>query len=1062
MWHEQLAHIQSLGSQTPVVGGLAGCAAAREIHVGQFFTPEPTVRLLWHVLGEVMVPDARHHRVNLLDSTCGIGRMFIPADPGRHALHGSDVDGVCTGALSAAVREIFPASILRCSLEEIHADGMDVALINPPFSITFDSPALQNVPGTHRGRYGRHSAAISHWYALGHALEAAPVVGAVLPWSAVSSLLDRSAPAEYCAAVLRVVRLPRSVFRQEGADIEVGLVVFQRDRSSAVEVRVDSANPADPTTWPTPCEWRCGVPRGSGHPSLRPADLSPDKPAITMAVTGDPSVRLVKAGRRIGLRFRCGFTQAMVLNRVLEARIPARPRGAGFSPIPRGVRYTGQGKLDLEVHLAQELPVHSLALLVAEITAVGGVPSVCPSLLGYLRRASRRASVRRVPMRQVAFVPGVEQAHAWLAGRDRVTFTLTCPWVCGSELTQPGTRIEAQRILSDEPSRQELDDPVFKVMRDGRPVGHSVSSWLQIATPEGIPAAGWVEVHAGLNAAVPHLIAQRRAECLAAGIDRILTWGYQWDDALEFLVRGSSICGWKPGLGKSRLAIALCLMGGRQNLIVVEARLIDEMTRELKGLTIPADSWQVISTPEHARGLRRINVISYSRLRQVIGGRGEDTSPEEEGEVKRSRGPRWRGTIARMLRHRIHTLVADEAHCLRNLKSQQTRALWQISPKRVYDLSGTPVASYPRDVLPLLAHAGGDGTAEQPFGVHHPYLESVHRKTMRQAVRGVDQFADMFVTFEWVTNEFLDDLQSGAKREIPRIADVSGFRAAVAPHIKRRVEREPDVAAHITYPVPVTKVTDVAWDQDHLAHYIATVDEFAHWYEKVNAGERRNNLAMILQKVGAVVQAANNPHAQTGPSQYLGGLTSKQTAVLDRVSELADAGHKVLLFAGSPCVLDRFHIALTERQVESVRFHGGVPIAQRVHDMNVRFRDGEVPVLLGSRRCLQQGYNLHQADRVCFYDRSWLATEEEQALARVLRPQQKAQVLAEFFHLEGSIDEYQAQMIAFKSCAMAAGLDYGDPADCEGDFLHLETILARFLDDFGARYGYAGRRRRVA
>jgi len=1062
MWYEPLSDIQSLGSQTPVVRGLQGCAAAREIHVGQFFTPEPVVRLLWHLLGAAMKPSKGHPRVHLLDNSCGIGRMFIPAEADVHVLYGSDIDGLCTGALSQALRSDFTAEILRCPLETITARGMDVALINPPFSIAFDSPALQPVPGTHRGRYGRHSAAISHWYALGLALEAAPIVGAVLPWSAVTSLLDRSAPEEFCKAVLQVVRLPRGSFRQEGAEVDVGLVTLQRNVTHGHRVEVLSVDPMDGGTWPEPLAWSGGVPRGNGFTSLRPVDLSVDSPAITLPVTGDPEVRLVKAGRRIALKFKCGFTQAIVLNRVLTERMPTRPRGAGFSPIPRGVRYTGQGKLDLEVHLAQEDPVGSLGNLLLEISDVGGKPTACPTLLGYLRHAARRAAVRRVPMRQVAYVPGAEHAQAWLAGNDHATFTLTCPWMSERELLRTGTRIEAQRLLPGEPSRQELDDPVFAMEREGRAHGIPVSSWLKIATPEGIPATGWVEVHAGLTAAVPHLIAQRDAECRAAGIKRILTWGYQWDDALEFLVRGSSICGWKPGLGKSRLAIALCLMGGKRNFIIVEARLIDEMTRELIGLGIPADSWQVIAKPEQARTLRRINVISYSRLRQVIGGRPDDAGPEEEGEGKRARVNRWRGTIARMLRHRIHTVVADEAHCLRNLKSQQTRALWQIAPKRVYDLSGTPVASYPRDVLPLLAHAGGDGTAEQPFGVHHPFLEENHLRSMRQAVRGLDQFAEMFVTFEWVTNEFLDDLQTGAKREIPRIADISGFRAAVAPHIKRRVEREPDVAAHIAYPVPEITVTEVVWDKTHLEHYIATVDEFAQWYEKIKAGERRNNLAMILQKVGAVVQAANNPHAQTGPSHYRGGLTSKQRAVLDRVADLAQEGHKVLLFAGSPLVLDILHGELNTREIDSVRFHGRVPIAQRVQDMNVRFRDGSVPVLLGSRRCLQQGYNLHQADRVCFYDRSWLASEEEQALARVLRPQQKAQVLAEFFHLEGSIDEYQAQMVAFKSCAMSAGLDYGDPSACEGDFLHLETILSRFLDDFGARYGYAGRRRRVA
>lgn len=1068
MWTQYLPAIQSLGSQTPVIGGLAGCAAARATHVGQFFTPPEVVSLLWHLLGEAMHADPKRSRINLIDTSCGIGRMFGPADPGIHHLFGADIDGVCTQALGTAVAAAdFHSEIRRCPLEELSVVGMDVALLNPPFSIAFDSPALIKVPGTHRGRYGQHSAAISQWYAVGHALEAAPIVGAVLPWSMVASILDGTAAVEFTESLVRVVRVPRGAFATEGAEVDTAVVIFERHARRSVPVVVDVADPADAATWPAPYQWTSRVPRGSGFPRVRRTELDDIRPLITRSVTGDTRVRLVKAGRRIGLRFHCGFTEAVVLNRVLVDRMAGRVRGD--SPIPRGVVYTGQGKLDIEVHLAQSDPVQSLAELVAEIQRAGGEPSMCASLAGYVRRAARRAAVRRIPMKQVAYIPGAEHAQAWLAGRDQATLVMTCPWVSRDELLAAGTRVEAQRVLSDAPTRSELDDPTFQVMQGERAFQAPMSSWLRLATAEGVPDAGWSVVHPGLKAAVPHLVAASEARCRAAGIDRLLSWGYQWDDLQEFLVRGNSICAWKPGLGKSRLAIALCLMGGRRNLIVVEARLVNEMVRELVGLDLPAGTWQVIETPGQARRLARINVIAYSRLRQAIGGRAEE-SPATEGHTEEGATPRLsrsRCTIARMLRHRIHTLISDEAHCLRNLKSQQTRALWQLAPKRIYDLSGTPIASYPRDVLPLLAHAGGDGSAEQPYGIHHPYLESIHRQSMCRAVRGIDQFAEKFVTFEWVTNEFLDDLQSGAKREIPRIADVSGFRAAVTPHIKRRVEREPDVAAHITYPVPVSAVTTVAWDQDHLDHYIATVDDFASWYERMKAGDRsagdkRNNLAMILQKIGAVVQACNNPHEQEGPSRYRGDLTSKQREVLSWIGDQVAEGHKVLVFAGSPLVLNRLKTSLDASDIGSVLFHGGVPIARRVQEMSERFRDGDVPVLLGSRRCLQQGYNLYQADRACFYDRAWLATEEEQALARMLRPQQKSQVLAQFFHLEGSIDEYQAQMVGFKSAAMAAGLDYGDPAGCEGDFLHLETILARFLDDFGARYGYAGRRRKIA
>ncbi len=65
MWYETLSFVQSLGSQTPVVGGLQGCAAAREIHVGQFFTPEPIVRLLWHLLGTALMPCKGRSRINV-------------------------------------------------------------------------------------------------------------------------------------------------------------------------------------------------------------------------------------------------------------------------------------------------------------------------------------------------------------------------------------------------------------------------------------------------------------------------------------------------------------------------------------------------------------------------------------------------------------------------------------------------------------------------------------------------------------------------------------------------------------------------------------------------------------------------------------------------------------------------------------------------------------------------------------------------------------------------------------------------------------------------------------
>ena len=102
--------------------------------------------------------------------------------------------------------------------------------------------------------------------------------------------------------------------------------------------------------------------------------------------------------------------------------------------------------------------------------------------------------------------------------------------------------------------------------------------------------------------------------------------------------------------------------------------------------------------------------------------------------------------------------------------------------------------------------------------------------------------------------------------------------------------------------------------------------------------------------------------------------------------------------------------------------------------------------MFGSFGVTQSGLNLYQADRVIFAQRDWTAKTENQAKARVLRPQQKSEVEFHFFHLKGSIDEYQAQMVGHKNDSACAGLDFAEPEFEGEEFLHLDTILGRFVN----------------
>jgi SNF2 family DNA or RNA helicase len=216
----------------------------------------------------------------------------------------------------------------------------------------------------------------------------------------------------------------------------------------------------------------------------------------------------------------------------------------------------------------------------------------------------------------------------------------------------------------------------------------------------------------------------------ALGIDRWLDWEFQTDDLIETLLKPAGcVIAWEQGCGKSRLSIALILASGvKHGLIVVESRLIEEMLSEIALLPISPEDVKVIGCAGDLSDLKRINLIAYERLRMSV-----DKSVSK------------RVTYAHRLRRRIGLLVADEGERLANPTSDQSQALWELSARRRYVLTGSPIPNYPRDAFGLIAFTGGDGTAAQPYGYRVGYLEPNWINSVEQAMRGVDRFRDDFV-----------------------------------------------------------------------------------------------------------------------------------------------------------------------------------------------------------------------------------------------------------------------------------------------------------------------------
>jgi SNF2 family DNA or RNA helicase len=239
----------------------------------------------------------------------------------------------------------------------------------------------------------------------------------------------------------------------------------------------------------------------------------------------------------------------------------------------------------------------------------------------------------------------------------------------------------------------------------------------------------------------------------------------------------------------------------------------------------------------------------------------------------------------------------------------------------------------------------------------------------------------------------------------------------------------------------------VDWDDDHLAHYLSVADEFANWYKQQNAGDKVSNLMLLLARIGAVEAACNIPQRtpKTGKI-WTGGMTSKQRAVADLVSKFTQAGDKTVVFAESPRTLEVINRELTRRRIESVMFHGELPKQSRNRDLDRLWRYGDVPNLLATFGTMQAGWDLYQGQKVILANRSWSHKEEDQAIRRLLRPQQTRDVEAWRVHLRGSIDEYQDQLVSWKANASEAGLDWGEPQPDSIPFVHLDTILGKFVE----------------
>jgi len=399
--------------------------------------------------------------------------------------------------------------------------------------------------------------------------------------------------------------------------------------------------------------------------------------------------------------------------------------------------------------------------------------------------------------------------------------------------------------------------------------------------------------------------------------------------------------------------------------------------------------------------------------------------------------------------------VADEGGLLANSDTKQSCAVRALSARKTVVTDGTPVRNYPKSMFPISVATAGNGVAHQPYGVRgQPYLQAEHMISSSHAVTGAEAFQENHIVTQWVTHQWTDsDLQSGGRREVPRINNLSLFKSWLSPNIQRRLRSEPDLQIFNNCAPPVYKSHLIEWDSAHFEHYVKVARSFAQWYRQANGNKGKNiNLVAVLARIGAVRRAANSPHVVSKASSMgtYSAETSKQREAMARASYWISKGRKVILYAQTPEVLERMHGSFKHNYgIDSVLFTGNQCVTKRTLELDSKFRMGDCNLLLTSK-VAQRGLNLPEASVVLLTETGWSAAEEDQIIYRTQRPSQTRQVVVERFSLIGSIDEYCNQMVNWKRSAASAGLDMGEQMGEEEEFKHLDSILHSFCEDVDA------------
>ena len=630
--------------------------------------------------------------------------------------------------------------------------------------------------------------------------------------------------------------------------------------------------------------------------------------------------------------------------------------------------------------------------------------------------------------------------------------TILKPLSLGAELKLKKLELQAKKIydrktdettnawteLLDSPFAQSKDKIIETLTKEGIEVifnqseidrQDNFSNWLK---RQGSPYARvikkgqeWERINfeSSLDETYGRLLDQKTGSAQKLGLNRWL-FPFQFSDTCRMSLKDSNLLAYDMGLGKTRVAIALqMLYGSKKGLYVCSSKLIGEWETELKKIGL-AGEYRVIESLLDCRRLKRFNLISYEKLWRIPPD-SEHYGYQRIGEDLKSREP-LKYSFSDILKKEFPFVCIDEAYNIKNPQSRRAKAVFNLRAKHKLALTGTPIKGYPQNILAILNWLFGCGSALLP---EYSYWKE----------GGPKKFIDTFGTYIYYDRQHEATADKGKKKQIPKIKNIKKFYELLKAKMIRRLMDEPDVREVIKTKEPEVKYVDLELTPEHRRFYQLWLDNFTAWYEERRAEERLGGKRLgqmeLLAKLGYLIQVACVPQSSHLKDEsslipaFGDGLSSVQKWIILKTDEEVKKGNKVIIFT---------------RFLDSVEF-----LKQRLGYLNPAVVTGDVSlhrkkrtgkskrqgiienfrwngqnVLIAGMGCLCEGLNIPEANVGIFADYDWTPSIMFQALHRMVRPDQKKQVIGYFLTLRGTIYDYMKMITQLKQKSIDEGVDH--------------------------------------